>query len=89
MNSLPKTITRQHYNCDLNPGPSAPESNMLTTRLPSHPTVQYLDNMQQLQLKVINYHQMSVRLLQLVRCLSNYRTNPQVSNTNKQEKDNY
>jgi len=37
VNSLPKTVTRQRRGCDLNPGPTAPESNMLTTRLPSHP----------------------------------------------------
>ena len=36
MNSLPKTVTRQRRGCDLNPGPSAPASSMLTTRLPSH-----------------------------------------------------
>ena len=36
VNSLPKTLTRQRRNCDLNPGPSAPESSTLTTRLPSH-----------------------------------------------------
>ena len=35
--SLPKTVTRQRRDCDLNPGPSAPESSTLTTRLPSHP----------------------------------------------------
>ena len=34
MNSLPKTVTRQCRDCDLNPGPSAPESSMLTTWLP-------------------------------------------------------
>ena len=32
VNSLPKTVTRQRRDCDLNPGPSAPESSMLTTR---------------------------------------------------------
>jgi len=37
VNSLPKTVTRQRRDCDLNPGPSAPASNTLTTRLPSHP----------------------------------------------------
>ena len=37
MKSLPKTVTRQRRGCDLNPGPSAPESSTLTTRLPSHP----------------------------------------------------
>ena len=37
MNSLLKTVTRQRRDCDLNPGPSAPESITLTTRLPSHP----------------------------------------------------
>ena len=35
MNSL--TVTRQRRDCDLNPGPSVPESSTLTTRLPSHP----------------------------------------------------
>ena len=39
MNSLPKTVTRQRRDCDLNPGPSAPESSTLTTRLPSHSVV--------------------------------------------------
>ena len=33
---FPKTVTRQCRSCDLNPGPSAPESSTLTTRLPSH-----------------------------------------------------
>ena len=37
VNSLPKTVTQQCRGCDLNPGPSAPESSVLTTRLPSHP----------------------------------------------------
>jgi len=37
VNSLPKTVTRQRRGCDLYPGPSAPESSTLTTRLPSHP----------------------------------------------------
>ena len=37
VNSLPKTVTRQRRDCDLNPGPSAPESSTLNTRLPSHP----------------------------------------------------
>jgi len=36
VNSLPKTVTRQRRDCDLNLGPSAPESSTLTTRLPSH-----------------------------------------------------
>jgi len=36
VNSLPKTDTRQHRSCNLNSGPSAPESSMLTTWLPSH-----------------------------------------------------
>ena len=33
VNSLPKTVTRQRRDCDLNPGPSAPECSTLTTRL--------------------------------------------------------
>jgi len=36
VNSLSKTVTRQRRGCDLNPGPCAPESSTLTTRLPSH-----------------------------------------------------
>ena len=36
MNSLPKTVARQRSECDLDPGPSAPESSTLTARLPSH-----------------------------------------------------
>jgi len=38
VNGLPKTVTGQRRDCDLNPGPSAPESqsSMLTTRLPSN-----------------------------------------------------
>jgi len=43
VNSLPKTVTRQRRDCDLNPGPSAPESSTLTTRLPSHGTRGPLD----------------------------------------------
>jgi len=39
VSSLPKTVTRQRRDCDLNPGLSAPESSTLTTRLPSHPLV--------------------------------------------------
>ena len=37
MNSLPKTVTRQRRGCDLNPGPTAPESSTLITRLSNHP----------------------------------------------------
>ena len=32
-----KTVTQQRHSCDLNPGTVAPESNTLTTRLPSNP----------------------------------------------------
>ena len=40
MNSLPKTVTRQRRGgCDLNPGPTVPESRTLTTRLPSQLSV--------------------------------------------------
>ena len=44
VNSLPKTVTRQRRGCDLNPGPSAPESSMLTTRLQSQPKTQHSIN---------------------------------------------
>ena len=36
MNCLPKTVARQRRDCDLNPGPSTPDSSSLSTRLPSH-----------------------------------------------------
>ena len=36
MNTLPKTVARQRRGCNLNPGPSAPESSTLATRLPGH-----------------------------------------------------
>jgi len=39
VNSLLKTVTRQRRDCDLNPGPSAPESSALTTRLPGRPSI--------------------------------------------------
>ena len=42
MNSLPKTVTRPRRDCELNPGPSAPESSALTSRLPSHPNKNYM-----------------------------------------------
>ena len=32
-----KTVTRHRHGCDLNLGPSVPESSMLTTQLLSHP----------------------------------------------------
>jgi len=38
VNSLAKTVTRQRRDCDSNPGPSAPESSTLTTRLPATQT---------------------------------------------------
>ena len=38
VNSLPKTVTRHRRDCDLNQGPSAPQSGTLATRLPSHRT---------------------------------------------------
>jgi len=37
VNSLPKTVTRQRRDYDLNPCPSEPESSTLTTRLQGHP----------------------------------------------------
>ena len=45
MNSLPKTVTQWHRGCDLNPGPTVPESSMLTTRLLSHPRPLFQDNL--------------------------------------------
>jgi len=41
MNNLPKTVTRQRRDCDLNPGPSVPESSVLTTPLMSHTSQAY------------------------------------------------
>ena len=42
VNSLPKTVTGQRRDCDMNPGPSAPESSTLTTRLPRHRVVRMI-----------------------------------------------
>jgi len=36
VNSLPKTVTRQRCDSDLNPDPTAPQSSTLTTRLTCH-----------------------------------------------------
>ena len=41
VNSLHETVTQQRRGCNLNPGPTAPESSTLTTRLPSHPVSYY------------------------------------------------
>ena len=53
MNSLPKTVTQKRYGCDLNPGPSAPESSTLTTRPPSHPSM----NISEEKVYQLTYHQ--------------------------------
>jgi len=45
VNNLPKTVTRQRRDCDLNPGPSAPKSSTLTTRLVSKNAVQDDDHL--------------------------------------------
>jgi len=52
VNSLPKTVTRQRRDCDLNPCSSEPESSTLTTRLPSHPITKYKLEMQVLEREV-------------------------------------
>jgi len=41
VNSLPKTVTRQRRDCDLNPGPSAPESKILCFSVESDLLAQY------------------------------------------------
>jgi len=46
VNRLRKTVTRQRRDCEMNSGPSAPESSTLTTRLPSHPRILYSGNNQ-------------------------------------------
>jgi len=59
VNSLLKTVTQQHCDCDLNPGPSAAESSTLTTQLPSHPHYYYhhyyYDNTTRYLSIVLNY----------------------------------
>jgi len=42
VNSLLKTVARQCRGFDFKPGPSAPESSMLTTQLLSHPVINHL-----------------------------------------------
>jgi len=56
VNSLPKTVTRQRRGCDLDPGPSAPESSKLIARLPSHPVPSVetsISNWQMLQITML------------------------------------
>jgi len=52
VNSLPKTVTRQRRDCDLNPRPSVPESSTLTTRLQATP------------LNLVHYHNLHVFVFQ-------------------------
>ena len=59
MNSLPKTVTRQRRSCDLNQGPSAPESSTLTTRLSSYQPSYYQQHCRQ----YINYSDGEFRFL--------------------------
>jgi len=56
VSSLPKTVTRQRRHCDLNPGPSAPESSTLSTRLPSHPVTYVWNKVQICQIFPIFYN---------------------------------
>jgi len=42
VNGLPKTVTRHRRGCDLNAGPSAPESSTLTTPLTSNKILKHL-----------------------------------------------
>ena len=53
VNSLPKTVTRQCRGCDLNPGPSAPESSTLTTTAAEPPVAQA--KTEHLGLESLNY----------------------------------
>jgi len=40
VNSLLKTVTRQRRDCDLNPGPSAPESSTCTNHSATEPPLE-------------------------------------------------
>ena len=42
VNSLPKTVTRRRRGCDLNPGPTAPESSTLNTLPLSHVSMPHI-----------------------------------------------
>ena len=57
MSSLPKTVTQQRRDCDLNPGPTAPESSALTTRVPRHPhpCVVFLAVLVTLPIRVVSF----------------------------------
>ena len=69
VNSLPKTVTRQRRGCDLNLGPTAPESSTLTTRLPSHPLAMSVTcTKQQVLVQCVLYHVVRLaRICSLVR----------------------
>ena len=53
VNSSSKTVKWQFCDCDLNSGPTAPQSSTLTTRLPSHPASQVQHSNKQ-QIYVVN-----------------------------------
>ena len=55
MNSLPRTVTQQCCGCDLNPGPTAPESSMLTIRLLGHPLTKFGINMENSKTVTVTY----------------------------------
>ena len=90
VNILPMTVTRQSRECDLNPGPSTPESRTLTTRLPSHPACKLLHTSSELRFELNYLHLLWVRcdfVYQLVavvqQILNKSTTGRQQSSTNQ------
>jgi len=69
VNSLHETVSRQRRDCDLNPGPSAPESSTLTTRLPSHPG--YASMSDRITLQTVTLWELS--LVRVTRCAPMHR----------------
>ena len=67
VNSLPKTDTRQRRGCDLNRGPSAPESSKLTTWLYTEVPFLIYDTQ-----KPTNFHSITLQCI-TCRCLSPWK----------------
>ena len=83
MNSLSNTVTRQRRDCDLNPGPSAPESSTLTIRLPSHSTIPHNKSESVLSVSLFLLH---VRSTSFWRIWTKFGTRPPYNRRNGHER---
>ena len=66
VSSLPKAVAWQHRGCNLNSGPSATESSMLTTRLPSLLWISRHRLVLRLYLQPVNFIPAQVHILRIL-----------------------